>query len=70
MAHQYGRTSCKVCGDEVFVPLQTSPSDGLMTVELTCSNGHTDSYEVSKLEAVRSKPASALKLRRASAGVG
>ncbi len=68
----YGRFECKVCGDQGFVPLSTpSQNDGGMAaVELTCSNGHTDSYDPSHIKYAISKPPSALKLRRVAAGVG
>ena len=69
MAHEYGRFDCRVCGDQVFVPLQL-PILSNASVELTCSNGHTDSYDAEKLELIISKPMEALKARRATAAVG
>ena len=69
MAHEYGRFDCRVCGDQVFVPLQLPPSANA-SVELTCSNGHTDSYDAAKFEGIISKPVEALKVRRATAAVG
>lgn len=68
----YGRFECKVCGDQGFVPLSTPSQNGggVAPVELTCSNGHTDSYDPSQIKYTSSKPPLALKLRRAAAGVG
>jgi hypothetical protein len=73
MAQQYGRIECRVCGEQVIVPLPTALQDGKKdrdSHELTCSKGHTDSYDLAKVESVSSKPASSLKIRRAATGVG
>ncbi len=69
MAHEYGRFDCRVCGDQVFIPLQL-PHSNNGSVELTCSNGHTDSYDAAKVEVIISKPMEALKVRRVMASVG
>ncbi len=73
MAQEFGRLECRVCGDQVLVPLSPAernrdPND--FRLELTCSNGHTDTYDESKVETIQSKPAAALKMRRATAGIG
>ncbi len=74
MAQEYGRFECKVCGDQVFVPFAQQPGTAGASqerqVELTCSQGHTDSYETSKVTFVSAKPVAALKARRAMAGIG
>ncbi len=71
---EYGRFECRLCGDEVFVPLtsqalQEAQKEGRL-YELTCSNGHTDSYDPSKIRSNSAKPVTSLKIRRAVAGVG
>jgi hypothetical protein len=73
MSQQYGRIECRVCGEQVIVPLPNTTQDGNTdrdSYELTCSKGHTDSYDLAKLESISSKPASSLKVRRAVAGIG
>lgn len=72
---QYGRIECRVCGEQVIVPLPIGPQDGngnadRNSYELTCSKGHTDSYDLTSLESISSKPANSFKARRAVAGVG
>ena len=74
MIHEYGRFQCRLCGEQVFVllpsPMPTNGQREQSFFELTCSNGHTDSYELSQLESVSAKPAMKLKVRRAALGVG
>lgn len=73
MAQEYGTCECKVCGDQVFVPLPPKSKDAHpngIPHELTCSNGHTDSYDLSKLQSISAKPPGSLKVRRAVAGIG
>jgi hypothetical protein len=73
MAQEYGRFECKICGNQVFVPLSPRPKDGHDSgnlYELTCSNGHTDAYDLSKLESISAKPVKSLNIRRAVAGIG
>jgi hypothetical protein len=73
MAQQYGRMECRVCGEEVIVPLPAPFQDGndnRSSHELTCSKGHTDSYDLAKVESINSKPAASLKVRRAVTGMG
>jgi len=73
MAQEFGRLRCRVCGDQVVVPLWPSERNGDPNdhaFELTCSNGHTDTYDESKVETIQSKPAASLKMRRAVAGIG
>ena len=70
---QYGRIECRVCGEQVIVPLPAGVQDGRTdgnSYELTCSKGHTDSYDLTSLESISSKPANSLKVRRAVAGMG
>jgi hypothetical protein len=70
---QYGRIECRVCGEQVIVPLPTGTQDGetdCNSYELSCSKGHTDSYDLTKMESIGSKPANSLKVRRAVAGMG
>jgi hypothetical protein len=73
MSQQYGRIECRVCGEQVIVPLPALPQDEKKnrdSYELTCSKGHTDSYDLAKLESISPKPANSLKVRRAVAGMG
>jgi hypothetical protein len=73
MLQQYGRIECRVCGEQVIVPLPTATEDGKAdrnSYELTCSKGHTDSYDLTKMESISSKPATSLKFRRAITGMG
>jgi hypothetical protein len=72
MAQEYGRFECKICGSPVFAPLFRL-KDGQQNstfYELTCSNGHTDTYDLSKFESVQAKPVRSLHIRRAVAGIG
>ena len=74
MAHEYIRFECRVCGDQVFVPSgEENRGEGRIRVdvfELTCSQGHTDSYDASRRGPVMEKVATKLKFRRAAAGIG
>jgi hypothetical protein len=74
MPQEYGRFECRVCGVQVFVPLSVqSPADAEhngIPVELTCSHGHTDSYDPALVERITAKAPEALKIRRAVAGLG
>ncbi len=73
MAQEFGNLRCRVCGDQVVVPLSPSERNGdpdNHAFELTCSNGHTDTYDESKVETMHSKPVTALKMRRPIAGIG
>ena len=72
MAQEYGRVECKICGNPVFAPLSRL-KDGQQNgsfYELTCSNGHTDTYDLTKFESLQVKPVRSLKIRRAVAGIG
>ena len=73
MAQEFGRLQCRVCGDEVVVPLPPNERNGDVSdpsFELTCSNGHTDTYYEAQIETIPPKPLAALKMRRAVAGIG
>jgi hypothetical protein len=73
MAQQYGPIECRVCGEQVIVPLPGAFPEGKSernSHELTCSKGHTDSYDLAKLESINSKPVGSLKIRRAVTGMG
>jgi hypothetical protein len=73
MAQQYGRIECRVCGEQVIVPFPAALPDGnhdCDSHELTCSKGHTDSYDLAKLESINSKPVGSLRVRRAATGIG
>lgn len=73
MAQEYGTLRCRVCGDQVVVPLSPAERNGDPKdddFEVTCSNGHTDIYDASKVETIPSKPVTALKMRRAVSGIG
>ncbi len=73
MAQQYGRIECRVCGEQVIVPLSAALQDGKNDInshELTCSKGHTDSYDLANVESINSKPAGSLRIRRAVTGMG
>lgn len=74
MGYEYSRFECRVCGEQVFVPVG-SPAlkealQNKQTVELTCPKGHTDSYAVSDLEKMPAPSSKLPKTRRAVAGIG
>ena len=68
---QYQNLECRICGVQVFAPL-LSDDDGLLftSVELTCSRGHTDSYDAAELRLAPPKPPQKVQVRRAVAGIG
>ncbi len=71
MAQQYGRIECRVCGEQVIVPLPVHDGkNDRNPYELTCSKGHTDSYDLAKVESISSRPVESLKIRRAATGMG
>ncbi len=77
MVHEYGRIECRVCGEQVIVPLPAplpetvnSGDNNGRSHELTCSKGHTDSYDLAKVESISSKPVSSFKTKRAATGMG
>ena len=72
MAQEFGRLRCRVCGDQVVVPLFPAERNGNLNdhvLELTCSKGHTDTYDELTVEVIPSKPPLALKSRRAVVGM-
>ena len=71
---EYGTFRCRVCGDTVFFPLpiETVENGGTpySRVELTCTKGHTDAFELSQLKSLTPGPQAELQVRHAAAGVG
>ena len=75
MAHEYGFFHCRVCGEKGFAPLpaadgKNGDSTSSNGFELTCSKGHTDSYDLTKIQKFGSQSEPTLKARRAYAAVG
>ena len=73
MANQYGKFYCRVCGGQVFVPLALTVPDGADYAEIcefTCSNGHTDQYEISKVEHIEAKSPTKVTAKAACAATG
>jgi hypothetical protein len=56
MSNDLGRLECRICGRSIYFPIaETAMINGERLIELTCSQGHTDSYwdiESEKLEPV------------------
>ncbi len=68
----YGTFRCRVCGDTVYFPLpiETVENGGTKysRVELTCTKGHTDAFELSQIKAMSRDPEPELQVRQAAAG--
>ena len=59
----YARFECRICGVVVYshIALEQSadlPADNL--VELTCSSGHTDQYDIVEIKLAQTKPEAVL----------
>ena len=73
MTNEYGKFPCRVCGGQVFVPVALMAKDGKDYAEIrefTCSNGHTDQYEISKVRHVESKSPAKAQAKVACAATG
>jgi hypothetical protein len=58
MSIEYGTFKCRICGREGFAPLpaENDPSLESGIVELTCSQAHTDQYDITAIRRVITKP--------------
>ena len=65
----YARFDCRTCGETVYSLVSKEIQEGGRskgtTLELTCSNGHTDQYRTEEVVWVAGRPAGALRMRHA-----
>jgi hypothetical protein len=70
----YARFNCQTCGETVYSPIIKEEQEGGFfknkTLELSCSNGHTDQYRADEVVLVPNRPEGALRMRYAMVGGG